>query len=164
MAEDSAPSVEQMALASLNDGVSTPFAKSEFSNRVLIRTILSRADGGAGLAGQTVKVGGWVKTGGEQGKGSFSFLDLNDGSCPANLQVVVDVVVAPLGQIVPTGACVHVEGLLKLPPKGTKQRVEIRVKKVFQFLRRNESDLMLWSLGMFKILRKMGEIWDLNWT
>ena len=130
MAEDSAPPVEQMALASLNDGVATSFSKAEFSDRVLIRTILSRADGGAGLAGQNVKVGGWVKTGREQGKGSFAFLELNDGSCPANLQVIVDADVAPLGQIVQTGTCVHVEGLLKVPPEGTKQRVELRVEKV----------------------------------
>ena len=130
MAEDLAPPVEQMALASLNDGVSTPFAKAEFSDRVLIRTILSCADGGAGLAGQTVKFGGWVKTGREQGKGSFAFLELNDGSCPANLQVVGDAAVAPLGQIMPTGTCVHVEGLLELPHEGTKQRVELRVEKV----------------------------------
>ena len=120
MVEDSAPPVEQKMLASLNDGVSTPFAKAEFSNRVLIRTILSHADGGAGLAGQTVKVGGWVKTDREQGKGSFAFLELNDGSFPANLQVVVDAVVASLGQIVPTSTCVHVDGLLKLPPEGTE--------------------------------------------
>jgi asparaginyl-tRNA synthetase len=34
-----------------------------------------------------VLVGGWVKTGREQGKGSFAFLEVNDGSCLANLQV-----------------------------------------------------------------------------
>ena len=130
MAEDSVPPVDQMALATLNDDVSTPFVKAQFSDRVLIRTILSRPDGGASLAGQTVKVGGWVKTGREQGKGSFAFLELNDGSCPANLQVIVDAAVAPLGQLVQTGTCVHVEGLLKVPPEGTKQRVELRVEKV----------------------------------
>ena len=97
MVGDLASPVEQMALASLNDDVSTPFTKVEFSDRVLIRTILSCADGGAGLAGQTVKVGGWVKTGREQGKGSFAFLELNDGSCSTNLLVIVDAVVAPLG-------------------------------------------------------------------
>jgi len=32
--------------------------------------------------------GGWVKTGREQGKGTFAFLELNDGSCAANLQVL----------------------------------------------------------------------------
>ncbi|KAL6330990.1 hypothetical protein AAG906_009418 [Vitis piasezkii] len=130
MAEDSVPPVDQMALATLNDDVSIPFVKAQFSDRHLIRTILSRPDGGAGLAGQTVKVGGWVKTGREQGKGSFAFLELNDGSCPANLQVIVDAAVAPLGQLVQTGTCVHVEGLLKVPPEGTKQRVELRVEKV----------------------------------
>jgi asparaginyl-tRNA synthetase len=34
-----------------------------------------------------VMVGGWVKTGREQGKGSFAFLEVNDGSCLASLQV-----------------------------------------------------------------------------
>ena len=42
--------------------------------------------------------------------------------------------------------------------------IVIFFKKVFQFLSKNESDLMLQSLGMFKNLRKRGEIWDLNWT
>ncbi|PKI31038.1 hypothetical protein CRG98_048571, partial [Punica granatum] len=42
--------------------------------------------GGAGLAGQRVRVGGWVKTGRKQGGGSFAFLEVSDGTCPANLQ------------------------------------------------------------------------------
>ncbi|KAJ0046254.1 hypothetical protein Pint_05775 [Pistacia integerrima] len=104
--------------------------KHAFSDRVTIRTILNRPDGGAGLAGQRVRVGGWVKTGREQGKGSFAFLEVNDGSCPANLQVIVDASVADLGQLVPTGTCVSVEGLLKNPPEGTKQKIELRVEKV----------------------------------
>ncbi|XP_052183696.1 asparagine--tRNA ligase, cytoplasmic 1-like [Diospyros lotus] len=104
--------------------------EAEFSKRVLIKSIIGRPDGGAGLAGRTVRVGGWVKTGREQGKGSFAFLELNDGSCPANLQVIVDAAVAPLGQLVSTGTCVHVEGELKVPPEGTKQRIELRVQKV----------------------------------
>lgn len=41
----------------------------------------------ANWAGRRVLVGGWVKTGREQGKGSFAFLEVNDGSCLANLQV-----------------------------------------------------------------------------
>ncbi|KAA3468284.1 asparagine--tRNA ligase, cytoplasmic 1 isoform X2 [Gossypium australe] len=43
-----------------------------FSNRVLIRSIVGRPDGGAGLAGQRVRAGGWLKTGREQGKGSWN--------------------------------------------------------------------------------------------
>ncbi|XP_077210214.1 asparagine--tRNA ligase, cytoplasmic 1-like [Tasmannia lanceolata] len=103
-----------------------------FSRRVLIKTILNRPDGGLGLAGKRVTVGGWVKTGREQGKGSFAFLELNDGSCPSNLQVLVDASVWNLGDLVPTGTCVFVEGELKKPPVGTKQNVELRVIRVLE--------------------------------
>ncbi|KAJ0031088.1 hypothetical protein Pint_13332 [Pistacia integerrima] len=116
-------------MATTSDNTSTA-EKHPFSDRVLIRSIVSRPDGGAGLAGQRVRVGGWVKTGREQGKGSFAFLEVNDGSCPANLQVIVDAAVADLGQLVPTGTSVSVEGLLKNPPEGTKQKIELRVEKV----------------------------------
>lgn len=71
-----------------------------------------------------------MKTGREQGKGSFAFLELNDGSCPANLQVIVEKEVADLSPLVHTGACVSVEGVLKEPPEGTKQKIELRVEKV----------------------------------
>ena len=57
-------------------------------------------------------------------------LELNDGSYPANLQVIVDAALAPLGQLVQISTCVHVESSLKVPPEGTKQRVEFRVEKV----------------------------------
>lgn len=84
------------------------------------------------LLGQRVVVGGWVKTGREQGKGSFAFLELNDGSCLANLQVIVEADVHPLSQLVPTGTAVLVEGQLKKPPKGAKQSVELKVEKVLE--------------------------------
>ncbi|OIT04455.1 PREDICTED: asparagine--tRNA ligase, cytoplasmic 1-like [Nicotiana attenuata] len=121
--DDSTPQVDKI---SLSDGVE----EAQFSQRVPVRSILGRPDGGAGLAGKVVKIGGWVKTGREQGKGSFAFLEVNDGSCPANLQVIVDSAVYKLGDLVPTGTCVHVEGELKLPPEGAKQKVELRVQKV----------------------------------
>ncbi|WOG92871.1 hypothetical protein DCAR_0312148 [Daucus carota subsp. sativus] len=99
--------------------LSEPALKAQFSQRVLIKTILSRPDGGAGLAGQTVKIGGWVKTGRKANKDEFAFLEVNDGSCPANLQLVS------------TGACVHVEGKLDVPPEGkNKQKIELKVEKV----------------------------------
>ncbi|KAI9156284.1 hypothetical protein LWI28_003751 [Acer negundo] len=131
MADHTTPASDQLAAVTLNDDVSASTVKKhQFSDRVLIRSIVSRPDGGAGLAGQRVRVGGWVKTGREQGKGSFGFLEVNDGSCPANLQVIVDAAVADLAQLVQTGTSVSVEGLLKNPPEGTKQRVELRVEKV----------------------------------
>ncbi|KAI3955283.1 hypothetical protein MKW98_020916 [Papaver atlanticum] len=114
---------------------------SEFSKRVLIKNIIGRPDGGVGLAGEKIKVGGWVKTRRKQGKGSFAFLELNDGSSPANLQVIVDSSVVELSQIGATGTCVFLEGVLKkLPertkqkklPEGTKQSVELGVEQVLE--------------------------------
>ncbi|CAI5525590.1 unnamed protein product [Closterium sp. Naga37s-1] len=101
-----------------------------YSKRVVIKTILGAPDGGLSLVGQTLVVGGWVKTGREQGKGTFAFLELNDGSCPANLQVIVKAEVAAIGELVATGTCVRVEGELKRTPEGTKQLVEVHVSKV----------------------------------
>ncbi|EFH38944.1 hypothetical protein ARALYDRAFT_497343 [Arabidopsis lyrata subsp. lyrata] len=103
--------------------------KAQFSDRVLIRSILS---GGAKLAGQKVRIGGWVKTGRQQGKGKFAFLEVNDGSCPANLQVMVDSSLYDLSRLVATGTCVTVDGVLKIPPegKGLKQSIELNVESV----------------------------------
>lgn len=106
--------------------------KANYSKRVIIKTILGRQDGGVGLIGQRMTIGGWVKTGREQGKGSFAFLEVNDGSCFANLQVIVDASVATLHQLTPTGTCVLVEGELKQPPEGAKQKVEFKVGNVLE--------------------------------
>lgn len=121
-----------MANASLNNDVVSTVQRAQFSQRVPIRSILSRPDGGAGLAGQKVTVGGWVKTGREQGKGTFAFLELNDGSCPANLQVIIESSIADLSQLVQTGTCVSLSGELKTPPDGTRQKIELRVDRVIE--------------------------------
>ncbi|KAF4349363.1 asparagine--tRNA ligase, cytoplasmic 1 [Cannabis sativa] len=131
MADDTTTLSSQLAQSTMNDGVpSYEDLKAEFSDRVLIRSIISRSDGGSGLAGQRVRIGGWVKTGRKADKDAFAFLELNDGSCPGNLQVIVEADKADLGQLVSTGTCVSVDGVLKLPPAGTKQKVELRVEKV----------------------------------
>lgn len=131
MADQNTPPSEQLAHATLQDAVSySQVSKAEFSDRVLIRSIISRPDGGAELAGQRVRIGGWVKTGRKADKDAFAFLELNDGSCPGNLQVIVDADKADIGQLVLTGTCVSVDGLLKQPPAGTKQKVELRVENV----------------------------------
>lgn len=131
MAEHSAPPADQLAAVALNDDAPTYNSlKAEFSDRVPIRTIVSRPDGGSGLAGQKVRVGGWVKTGRKADKDAFAFLELNDGSCPQNLQVIIEASVADLGQIVPTGTCVVVDGVFKLPPPGKHQKVELRADTV----------------------------------
>ncbi len=63
-------------------------AKAKYSGRVIINAILGRQDGGIALIGQKVIVGGWVKTGRVVGRSTSAFLELNDGSCSANLQVI----------------------------------------------------------------------------
>jgi len=68
-----------------------------------------------------VRVRGWVRTK-REGKG-FAFLELNDGSCLRNLQVVVDEGVAAPELLagVNTGAAVQVDGaLVESPGKGQK--------------------------------------------
>ncbi|KAH7441450.1 hypothetical protein KP509_03G038800 [Ceratopteris richardii] len=105
---------------------------AKYSKRVLIKSILGREDGGTGLVGQCMTIGGWVKTGREQGKGTFAFLEVNDGSCFANLQVLVDASVSPLSELTPTGTCILAEGELKKPPEGTKQKVEFKATKILE--------------------------------
>lgn len=104
--------------------------KAEFSDSVLIKSIIRREDGGSGLAGKKARIGGWVKTGRKADKDAFAFLELNDGSCAGNLQVIIDASLADLGQLVQTGTCVVVEGHLKLPPSGAKQKIELRAEEV----------------------------------
>ncbi|KAK7314364.1 hypothetical protein VNO77_32884 [Canavalia gladiata] len=123
-----ADATEQLTDTTPNDTVEVP--KADFSDRVPIRSIISREDGGSGLAGQKARVGGWVKTGRKADKDAFAFLELNDGSCPGNLQVIVDASLSDLSQLVSTGTSVVLDGHLKLPPSGAKQKIELRADKV----------------------------------
>ncbi|MCB1129416.1 MAG: asparagine--tRNA ligase, partial [Verrucomicrobiae bacterium] len=71
----------------------------------LIRGLLNATEAHEGVTAR-----GWVRTR-REGKG-FSFLELNDGSCLANLQVIVDDG-APGSEALPdfqTGASVEVTG------------------------------------------------------
>src|SRR5262245_36187920 len=69
-------------------------------------------------AGKQAKVQGWVRTR-RDSKGGFSFIELNDGSCQGNLQVVADgklpnyeSEIKKLG----TGASVSISGEVKKSP------------------------------------------------
>ena len=85
----------------------------------------------AGHPGDLVDVRGWVRTKRES-KGDFAFLELNDGSSLANIQVVADAAVpdyhALIKQIT-TGASVVVEGEL-VASQGKGQRIEVRAKSL----------------------------------
>jgi asparaginyl-tRNA synthetase len=72
-----------------------------------------------------ILVQGWVRT--RRDAKGFSFLELNDGSCLKNLQVLIDDSVLAQGSLsgISTGAAVEVEGaLVESPGKG--QRWEVR--------------------------------------
>ncbi|WP_395142108.1 asparagine--tRNA ligase [Armatimonas sp.] len=75
--------------------------------------------------GSAVVARGWVKTV-RSGKG-VSFIQLSDGSCFADLQVVADPSVVPEG--VSTGACLVIEGELVASP-GSGQSVELQAKTI----------------------------------
>ena len=80
-----------------------------------------------GEAGQVVDVRGWVRTR-RDSKQAFSFVELNDGSCLANLQIVIDANVPGYAESikqVTTGASIAIEGEIKdSPAKG--QRIEVQ--------------------------------------
>lgn len=84
-----------------------------------------------GQPGTTVDVRGWVRTKRES-KADFAFLELNDGSCFGNLQVVADNTLpdyAALIKQITTGASVAVVGeIVASPAKG--QRVEVRAQSL----------------------------------
>src|SRR5437763_3053796 len=81
--------------------------------------------------GRQVRLRGWVRTR-RDSKGGFSFIELNDGSCQGNVQIV-----AP-GELpnyeseikhLPAGASVAIEGEVKASPaKG--QPTEVHAAKV----------------------------------
>jgi asparaginyl-tRNA synthetase len=80
----------------------------------------------SGQPGQSLEVAGWVRTRRDSKQG-FSFIELNDGSCLANLQVVVGAEVPDVTENikhVTTGASVRIAGELKESP-GKGQRVEL---------------------------------------
>lgn len=77
-----------------------------------------------------VTVAGWIRTLRDQK--TFSFLELNDGSALANLQVILDASLLNYGEILPrlsTGASVSVRGRLVESP-GKNQRWELRASAI----------------------------------
>ncbi len=85
----------------------------------------------SGQPGEELTVSGWVRTRRDSKQG-FSFIELNDGSCLANLQIVVDQNVpgyeANIRQVT-TGASLQVTGTLQ-ESLGKGQRVELQAREL----------------------------------
>ncbi len=78
----------------------------------------------------SVSVNGWIRT--RRDTGSFSFLEINDGSCLANLQVIADGSLANYAEEISrlsAGCSVAIDGVLQeSPAKG--QAVELMAQKI----------------------------------
>src|SRR5882672_4230481 len=92
--------------------------------RTLIKHILAAND-----LKDAVTVKGWVRT--RRDAKGFSFLELNDGSCLGNLQVVVDAGTPGAEHLTQftTGAAAVIEGKL-LPSPAPGQKWELRASRV----------------------------------
>lgn len=92
--------------------------------RIMIRHILSATE-----AKQNILVKGWVRT--RRDSKGFSFLELNDGSCLANLQVVVDAKTPGYDQITrfATGASTIIHGSL-VPSPAAGQKWELHASRI----------------------------------
>ena len=83
----------------------------------------------SGAVNTDIVVKGWVRT--KRGNKNVAFIALNDGSCMANIQIVVDLALIPEEQLkaVTTGACLRVDGkLVESPASG--QGVEVQAEKI----------------------------------
>jgi asparaginyl-tRNA synthetase len=83
-----------------------------------------------GKTGTAVTINGWVRT--RRDAKGFSFIEINDGSCVENLQVVADAALpnyaADIGKLT-TGSAIRCEGVLHASPGG-KQAIELQASAV----------------------------------
>ncbi|MDD4737067.1 MAG: asparagine--tRNA ligase, partial [Kiritimatiellae bacterium] len=94
--------------------------------RTLIRDVLRN-----GPQNGPITVAGWVRTR-RDSKGGFSFIELNDGSCLANLQLVADASLPNYKTEIlalHAGASLRAEGL-SVPSPGGKQALELRASSI----------------------------------
>jgi len=119
-----------------------------------IRDVLARE-----RAGGEVTVQGWVRT--KRDSKGLSFIEVNDGSCVANIQIIADGSVPGYAtEIHPltTGAAVRVTGeLVDSPGKG--QKYEIRARQVTVFGRADAASYPLQKKRhSFEFLRTIGHL------
>jgi asparaginyl-tRNA synthetase len=96
-----------------------PIARSRSMKRIRVRQALEAE---SGMDHMTLC--GWVRT--RRDAKGFSFLELNDGSCLKNIQVIIDEGIPGFETLpdINTGASVKVEGaLVESPGKGQKWEV-----------------------------------------
>jgi asparaginyl-tRNA synthetase len=97
--------------------------------RIKIKELLNNNQGE-----KSVLVNGWVRTR-RDSKGGFSFLEINDGSCQANIQAIVEHSLkefAGLDKKITTGSCIAISGqLVASEGKGQKMEIQATVIEVY---------------------------------
>ncbi len=110
--------------------------------------------------GKEVDVRGWVRTRRESKQG-FAFVELNDGSSMANLQVVVDQSVpgyADFLKLLTTGSSIRVVGELKASP-GKGQAVEVHARELTVYGTADAEKYPLQKKGhSFEFLREIAHL------
>ncbi|MEQ9671731.1 asparagine--tRNA ligase [Coleofasciculus sp. G2-EDA-02] len=112
-----------------------------------------------GQPDENVTIQGWVRT--KRELKEFAFMEVNDGSCLANLQVILNPDVPDYQAIlqqINTGASVEVAGVL-VPSPGKGQRIELRANSVQVY---GEADPATYPLQKkrhsFEFLRTIGHL------
>jgi asparaginyl-tRNA synthetase len=88
----------------------------------------------SGTIGEKVSVYGWVRTK-RDSKGGFSFIEMNDGSCLSNIQVIAEKNLPNYESEViklQTGCSLRVSGTLVASP-GKGQRIELKAEEIQVF-------------------------------
>jgi asparaginyl-tRNA synthetase len=112
-----------------------------------------------GQPDDTVNIVGWVRT--KRELKEFAFMEINDGSCLANLQVVLEFNLPGYEEVIKklnTGASVEVNGVLVASP-GKGQRIELKASSIEVY---GESDPETYPLQKkrhsFEFLRTIGHL------
>ena len=81
-------------------------------------------------AGASIRVNGWIRTK-RDSKAGFSFIELNDGSCLKNIQIIADGDIKGADQLpaLGTGAAISVDGVLVASP-GKGQSFELKADRL----------------------------------
>ncbi|CAM9912230.1 unnamed protein product [Pylaiella littoralis] len=97
------------------------------AKRTRVKAIMEATDDA--LLGKTVAVKGWVRT--KRDQKTFSFVEVNDGSCMKGVQVVIPSDVPTYSEVerLSTGASVSVTGVVVESP-GKGQRFEVKAEEV----------------------------------
>ena len=77
-------------MSQVGENGALPSLAEALKGRTSIKSIVEAKDEGLSNVGSSLLVAGWVRTGRQQGSGAhepWAFLELNDGSTHANLQV-----------------------------------------------------------------------------